>query len=210
MWSDNMVETKILLRSCLSIITFISCITVSITAMSYEEPYYTIVKKTEIYEVRRYSKRLVAQVNYDQENSGFRILFNYISGENEGSTEVQMTIPVTQSTQIDMTATVTQSKNDGQMVMRFFLPKQYSLKTAPKPTDQRVTIAELPEQYFGIIRFSGFASDRNFEKHSLELKSALIKDGLVTSGQPIKATYNSPFTVPFLRRNEAMYPLFWK
>ena len=101
-------------------------------------------------------------------------------------------------------------KKDGQMVMRFFLPKQYSLKTAPKPTDKRVTIAELPEQYFGVIRFSGFASDSNFDNHRQELKAALDKDGLVTAGQPIKATYNSPFTVPFLRRNEVMYPLVWQ
>ena len=205
-----MVEPKILLRSCLWIFFFIGCIAVSIPAMSYEEPDYTIVKKTEIYEVRRYAKRVVAQVNYGQENGGFRVLFNYISGENEGSTEVQMTIPVTQSKQIDMTVPVTQSKNDSQMVMRFFLPKQFSLKTAPKPTDQRVTIAELPEEYFGVVRFSGFASDRNFERHSLKLKSALNNDGLIIAGQPIKATYNSPFTVPFLRRNEAMYRLVWE
>ena len=205
-----MLESKMLLRRCLSIFVFIGCITVSIPAMSYEEPHYTIVKKTEIYEVRRYAKRVVAQVNYGEKNGGFRVLFNYISGENEGSTEVQMTIPVTQSKQIDMTVPDTQSKNDGQMVMRFFLPKQFSLKTAPKPTDQRVTIAELPEEYFGVVRFSGFASDRNFERHSLELKSALNKDGLIIAGQPIKATYNSPFTVPFLRRNEAMYPLVWE
>ena len=205
-----MVEPKILLRRCLSIFVFIGCITVSIPAMSYEEPHYTIVKKTEIYEVRRYAKRVVAQVNYGEKNGGFRVLFNYISGENEGSTEVQMTIPVTQSKQIDMTVPVTQSKNDSQMVMRFFLPKQFSLKTAPKPTDQRVTIAELPEEYFGVVRFSGFASDRNFERHSLKLKSALNNDGLIIAGQPIKATYNSPFTVPFLRRNEAMYRLVWE
>ena len=205
-----MLESKMLLRRCLSIFVFIGCITVSIPAMSYEEPHYTIVKKTEIYEVRRYAKRVVAQVNYGEKNGGFRVLFNYISGENEGSTEVQMTIPVTQSKQIDMTVPVTQSKNDSQMVMRFFLPKQFSLKTAPKPTDQRVTIAELPEEYFGVVRFSGFASDRNFERHRLELKSALNKDGLVTAGQSIKATHNSPFTVPFLRRNEAMYPLVWE
>ena len=210
MWTDDMVERKILLIRCLSIFASIFCITVCIPAMSYEEPDYTIVKKTEIYEVRHYAKRLVAQVYYGQENGGFRVLFNYISGENEDATEVQMTIPVTQSKQIDMTAPVTQSKNNEQMVMRFFLPKQYSLNSAPKPSDQRVTIAELPEQYFGVISFSGFASDSNFERHSLELKSALNEDGLVVVGQPIKATYNSPFTVPFLRRNEAMYPLVWE
>ena len=209
-WVSIMEEAESTFRRCLSTFAVISCITLSGPAMSYEEPDYSIIQKTEVYEVRLYAKRTVAQVNYDQENVGFRVLFNYISGDNEGSTEVQMTIPVTQSKQIDMTAPVTGSKKDGQMVMRFFLPKQYSLKTAPKPTDQRVTIAELPEQYFGVIRFSGFASDGNFENHSLELKTALDKDGLVTAGSPIKATYNSPFTVPFLRRNEAMYPLVWQ
>ena len=50
-------------------------------AMSYEEPQYKIIKKTDIYEVRRYEQRTVAQAKYDQENSGFRILFDYISGK---------------------------------------------------------------------------------------------------------------------------------
>ena len=50
----------------------------------------------------------------------------------------------------------------------------------------------------------GFASDGNFEEHYTELKAALDKDGMVIKGPPIKATYNSPFTLPFLRRNEAM------
>ena len=178
--------------------------------MSYEGPVYSVVKKTAVYELRFYGKRTVAEVNYVQENRGFRVLFDYISGKNEASTEVQMTIPVTQSRQIDMTTPVAHSENDGQMIMRFFLPKHYSLEIAPKLTDPRVTIVELPGQFFGVIRFSGFASDSKFERHSLLLKIALDKDGYVTDGQPIKATYNSPFTVSFLRRNEAMYSLVWE
>ena len=84
-----------------------------------------------------------------------------------------------------------------------------SAKNAPKPTDRRVRIIDLPEQYFGVISYSGFASDSNFEKHHEELRMVLLKDGLVITGPPVKATYNSPFTPPFLRRNEAMYPLEW-
>ena len=177
--------------------------------MSYEEPKFTIIKKTDVYEVRRYETRTVAEVTYGDEDSGFRVLFDYISGANKDIQEIQMTVPVTQSKEIDMTAPVTQSDNNGQMVMRFFLTSNYSKQNAPKPTDKRVQIIDLPDEYFAVISYSGFASDSNFIKHHEELKAAMERDGLIAIGPPLKATYNSPFTPPFLRRNEAMYPLKW-
>jgi hypothetical protein len=182
---------------------------ISGSAMSYEEPEYTIVNETDTYEVRRYNNRTVAEVTVDEGNSGFRVLFAYISGANNGSRKVEMTVPVTQSAAIDMTLPVTQSNTNGKMVMRFFLPNQYSMQNAPKPDDKRVRIIDLPEQYFGVISYSGFASESNFEKHHEELRTVLLNDGLVITGPPVKATYNSPFTPPFLRRNEAMYPIEW-
>ena len=204
-----MVEPKPLLRFSVFLIALIAYLTASVPAMSYEEPEYSIVKKTDVYEVRQYKKRTVAEVTYGEEDSGFRVLFDYISGANKGSKEVEMTIPVTQSKEIDMTAPVTQSMTDGKMSMRFFLPMQYSKQNAPEPNDERVRIIDLPTEYFAVISYSGFASDGNFAEHSTELKAALDKDGMVIKGPPIKATYNSPFTLPFLRRNEAMYSLEW-
>ena len=209
MWVDNMVEPKSLLRFSVFLIAFLTYLTASVPAMSYEEPEYSIVKKTDVYEVRQYKQRTVAEVTYGEEDSGFRVLFDYISGANKGSKEVEMTIPVTQSKEIDMTAPFTQSMTDGKMSMRFFLPMQYSKQNAPEPNDERVRIIDLPTEYFAVISYSGFASDGNFEEHYTELKAALDKDGMVIKGPPIKATYNSPFTLPFLRRNEAMYPLEW-
>ena len=206
-WVDNMVEQKPLLRLSVFLLALLAYLTASFPAMSYEEPEYNIVKKTHVYEVRQYKKRTVAEVIYGEEDSGFRVLFDYISGSNKGSKEVEMTIPVTQSKEIDMTVPVTQSASDGKMSMRFFLPKKYSKKNAPEPIDERVKIIDLPEEYFAVISYSGFASDSNFEEHHKELKAALDKDGMTIKGPPIKATYNSPFTPPFLRRNEAMYPL---
>jgi hypothetical protein len=209
MWVDNMVEPKPLLRFSVFLIALLAYLTASVPAMSYEEPEYSIVKKTNVYEVRQYKNRTVAEVTYGEEDSGFRVLFDYISGANKGSKEVEMTIPVTQSKEIDMTVPVTQSTTDGKMSMRFFLPMQYSKQNAPEPNDERVRIIDLPAEYFAVISYSGFASDGNFEEHFTELKAALDKDGMVIKGPPIKATYNSPFTLPFLRRNEAMYPLEW-
>ena len=209
MWLDNMVKQKPQLCLSVLLITMLAYLIASVPAMSYEEPEYTTEKKTEVYEVRKYKKRTVAEVAYGEEGNGFRLLFDYISGANKGSKEVEMTIPVTQSKEIDMAVPVTQSASDGEMSMRFFLPKQYSKQNAPEPNDERVKIIDLPEEYFAVISYSGFASDSNFEEHHKELKAALDKDGMVIKGPPIKATYNSPFTPPFLRRNEAMYPLEW-
>ena len=204
-----MVERNNPIRSGIIFLALFSYITVPVPAMSYEEPKFTIIKKTDVYEVRRYETRTVAEITYGDEDSGFRVLFDYISGANKDIQEIQMTVPVTQSKEIDMTAPVTQSNNNGQMVMRFFLPSNYSKQNAPKPTDKRVQIIGLPDGYFAVISYSGFASDSNFIKHHEELKVAMERDGLIVTGPPLKATYNSPFTPPFLRRNEAMYPLKW-
>ena len=135
---DNMVKQKLRLRLSVLLMTILSYLTASVPAMSYEEPEYSIVKKTDVYEVRQYRKRTVAEVIFGEEDSGFRVLFAYISGANKGSKEVEMTIPVTQSKKIDMTAPVTQSASEGEMSMRFFLPKQYSKQNAPEPNDERV------------------------------------------------------------------------
>ena len=204
-----MVERNNLIRIGIIFLALFSYITASVPAMSYEEPKFTIIKKTDVYEVRRYETRTVAEVTYGDEDNGFRVLFDYISGANKDIQEIQMTVPVTQSEEIDMNAPVTQSENNGQMVMRFFLPSNYSKQNAPKPTDKRVQIIDLPDEYFAVISYSGFASDSNFIKHHEELKVAMERDGLIVTGPPLKATYNSPFTPPFLRRNEAMYPLKW-
>ena len=204
-----MIKQSNLTRFSLLILAMFMCFTVSVHAVSYEEPEYNIVKKTDVYEVRRYGKRTIAEVTYGEEDSGFRVLFDYISGANKGSKEVEMTVPVTQSVEIDMTLPVAQSRSGGKMIMRFFLPKQYSTQNAPDPDDKRIKIIDLPEEYFAVISYSGFASDSNFEEHYKNLEAAVKQDGLVAKGPPLKATYNSPFTLPFLRRNEVMYPLEW-
>ena len=115
-------------RFCMLVITLIVYFTTSVPAMSYEEPEYSIVEKTEVFEVRKYKKRTVAEVAYSEDGSGFRLLFDYISGANNDSKKIEMTIPVTQSKEIDITVPVTHSTTDGKMSMRFFLPKQYSKK----------------------------------------------------------------------------------
>ena len=166
--------------------------------MAYEEPSFNIVYQTEVYEIRHYFDRIAVQANYTNQNSSFRNLFNYISGANKDSQEIKMTTPVTQY------------EKNSELVMQFYLPSKYTSKTAPIPNDPRVTLINIEEGYYAVIRYSGNARDKNFDKHSQILRTSLIEDKVQILGPSIKAIYNGPFTLPIMRRNEAMFKVEWK
>ena len=167
------------------------------TTMANEEASYDVVHKTDIYEVRYYSDRLVAQVTNKGDNNSFRKLFNYISGENKNSEKIAMTIPVTQT------------KKDGELFMQFYLPSKYNKETTPIPTNSDIEITTIKEGYFAVIKFSGRSSDKNFKKHNKILKQKLLEDKISIKGLAVKASYNSPFTLPPFRRNEVMFNVDW-
>ena len=173
-------------------------------SMALEEPKYQILESNNNYEIRKYSDRLAVEVTYSNEDSGFRYLFNYISGENTTSEKVSMTVPVTQSVKIDMTAPVTQSKKDGKLVMQFYLPSKFTINNAPKPTNNRVSLVVIEGGIYAVIKYSGRVTDKNFQKHYEELKKYLTKDNIDFIEPGIRATFNGPFTLPILRRNEVM------
>ena len=118
-----------------------------------------------------------------------------------------MTIPVTQSTKIDMTAPVNQVEVNGDRVMRFFLPTKFTMLDAPRPTSNAIKLVIVKGQTYAVARYSGRSSDQNFIRNAHTLSKALKRDGVNTSGDPIKATFNGPFMPFFLRRNEVMVPI---
>ena len=166
--------------------------------MANEEAKYDVVKSNEIYEIRKYSDRLAVQALNTNENNSFRKLFNYISGDNETNEEIKMTIPVTQM------------ENKGNMTMQFYLPSKFNKDNVPYPSSSDVKIVNIEGGYYAVIRYSGRASNKNFIKHKEILKNELKKDNISISGSAIKASYNSPFTLPMLKRNEAMFKVNWK
>ena len=177
--------------------------------MALEEPKYEIIKSNKDYEIRKYNNLLAIQTEYSYENSGFRYLFNYISGENNLSEKVSMTVPVTQSVKIDMTSPVTQLNKNGKMVMQFYLPSKFTLENAPKPTNSRVNLVTMEGGHFAVLKYSGSSSDKNYLKKLNKLKDSLIKDKIEMLDSGTKATFNGPFTLPILRRNEAMIEIKW-
>jgi hypothetical protein len=163
--------------------------------MAYEEANYEVVKKNEIYEIRKYSDRLAIETEISNQGSSFRKLFNYISGNNEDKEEIKMTTPVTQV------------EKKGNMTMQFYLPSKFNKKNIPSPSNPDVKILNIKGGYYAAITYSGRASDKNFTRHKNILENELIKKNISILSPPIKATYNSPFTLPLLRRNEAMFEI---
>ena len=175
-------------------IVFLGLIITS-NSMSYEEANYKVVKKNNIYEIRKYSDRLVIETSISNEGSSFRKLFNYISGNNDKNEEIKMTTPVTQM------------EKKGNMTMQFYLPSRFNKENIPSPSNPDVKILNIKGGYYAVIRYSGRASDKNFIKHKSILENELKKDDMSILSPPIKATYDGPFTLPMNRRNEAMFEI---
>ena len=166
--------------------------------MANEEAKYEVVKSSKIYEIRKYSDRLVVQTVNTSQNSSFRKLFNYISGDNETNEKIKMTIPVTEI------------KKKGNATMQFYLPSKFNKDNVPKPSRSDLEIAIIDQGYYAVITYSGRASEKNFVKHKEILENELKKDKISIVGFAVKATYNGPYTLPMLRRNEAMFKINWK
>ena len=181
------------MKKILSIIVF-NIIIVS-NSMATEQLKYETLDTNEIYEIRKYSDRLVIETETSNQNSSFRKLFNYISGSNEKNQEIKMTAPVTQI------------EKNGNMTMQFYLPSEFDENNVPNPSNSEVKILNMKGGYFAAITYSGRASDKNFLKHKEILENQLKEDKITILSPPIRATYNSPFTLPMLRRNEVMFEI---
>lgn len=183
-------------------------------AHAIDEPTYTVVQSTDVYEVRQYAPYLVAEVVVpgpasEAGNQGFKLLAGYIFGKNKGERKLAMTAPVTQTpmpaaapVKLDMTAPVTQAATPGGYLVQFVMPKGYTLATLPEPLDAQVKLREVAGSRVAVIRFSGSWSQSTYEDKLQTLRSALTAAGLATAGEPVSSRYNSPFSLPFLRRNE--------
>ncbi len=89
----------------------------SVIAMASDEPDFTVELKDGDYEIRRYAPLLAAEVTVTGErsvaiNQGFRVLADFIFGNNTARKKIDMTTPVTQqpSEKIAMTVPVTQQR----------------------------------------------------------------------------------------------------
>lgn len=112
-----------------------------------------------------------------------------------------MPVEVRDKERIAMTVPVQTSETNGAVRMQFFLPAKYSRDNAPTPVDARVRLVTIPDETVAILQFSG--SGRDFAERQSELIARLVGLRWRPIAAPYTLYYDAPFTLPFLRRNEA-------
>ena len=189
----------------------LGAVTWSAMASNVETPDYKVYSKSGNLEIREYGPTIVAEATVEGERDkaiqrGFRIIADYIFGNNLSSAKVAMTAPVTQqsSEKIAMTAPVTQQAKGQSWNVRFVMPSKYTMETLPKPVNPEVALIAVPATRFAAIRFSGFASQVSLDAQETKLRAFIAERGLIATNMPQYAFYNAPWTLPFMRRNEIM------
>jgi len=188
---------------------------VSSTAMAVEEAKYTVIRSDGDMELRDYEPSIVAETRVegdfeDASGEAFRTLFRYIDGQNEARDKIAMTAPVSQkqgAQKIAMTAPVSQEASAEGWLISFMMPSSFTMDTIPVPLDDAVNIRQLPAYRAAAIRYSGFWSEKNYERHLAELMEWIEAQNLQVTGSPVWARYNAPFTPWFMRRNEILVPV---
>ena len=179
-----------------------------------EVPAYKILKKDQNIEIRQYPPLIIAEVKtagsrHASISDGFRILADFIFGNNEGEKQLSMNAPITQQEgiKIAMTAPVQQEKTDAEWATSFIMPSKFSIDTIPNPINDRIKIIQIPSKRYAVITFAGRSTEENLTKHTTELEKYMNGSSYSKVGNAKYAFYNPPWTLPFLRRNEVQFEL---
>ena len=176
-----------------------------------EKPDYKVIQSEQNIEIRQYEPMIIAEVEVDGKREdaigdGFRLLADYIFGNNTVQQVISMTAPVQQkeNQKIAMTAPVQQQSTGKSWRMSFVMPSKYSMDSLPVPNNNRVRLKEILTKKFVVIEFSGTNSNENVTEHENQLMNYIEANQIKINGSPIYAFYNPPWSLPFLRRNEVM------
>ena len=176
-----------------------------------EKPDYEVIQSVQNIEIRQYEPMIIAEVEVDGKREdaigdGFRLLADYIFGNNTVQQVISMTAPVQQkeNQKIAMTAPVQQQSTGKSWRMSFVMPSKYSMDSLPVPNNNRVRLKGILAKKFVVIEFSGTNSNENVTEHENQLMNYIEENQIKINDSPKYAFYNPPWSLPFLRRNEVM------
>jgi hypothetical protein len=159
-------------------------------------PMYEVEARSGDLELRNYPLQVEASTELhtpsfqDALDRGFARLACYIFGANAANADIAMTTPAITT------------MHDGAHAMSFIMPPGWPLTSLPQPDDPRVVLRETPARRIAALCFRGRFTAENVRRHEHVLLQGVIEAGLVARGSIMFAAYDSPATLPFLRRNE--------
>jgi effector-binding domain-containing protein len=191
------MNKKYILIASVVLIIILGCILVGPIMSNVEKPKYHVISSQENIEIRKYNPMIIALVEVQGERKeaikgGFKILADYIFGNNKSKEDIPMTAPVRQQ------------KFQENWQISFIMPSEYNMETLPQPNNKNISLKELPSKKYIVINFSGMISDQNIALHEEKLKKYTLENEMHILSSPIYAFYNPPWTLPFMRRNEIM------
>jgi len=167
---------------------------VSTSRAAIETPDYILIRKDGKCEIRDYPALTVATTPMEgaDMDGGFRQLFRFITGRNEGAEKIAMTSPVLIETA------------QGRKTMSFIMPKKTVEKGVPKPAGESVSLETVAAARYAVLRFSGGRSAKHEANAIGKINAWLAAQKIVGKSDPIFAYYDPPWTPTFFRRNEVM------
>jgi len=179
-----------------------------------ETPSYKVIQSKGKIEIREFDPMVIAEVQVvgrrkDAISSGFKLLADYIFGNNISQENIDTTATIQRpaSEKIAMTAPVQQQLANNSWLVSFVMPSEYNLEDLPKPKNVEVKLKNVPVKRFVTIQFSGTSSDENLAKHKKLLVEFIKNNSISVTGTSKYAFYNPPWTLPLMRRNEVMFEI---
>jgi hypothetical protein len=169
---------------------------VELARLFVPEPTFERLGRIADLEIRRYPAMVEAScVVPDAElhsalDRGYGRLACFVYGANAASETIARTAPV-------MLAMA-----DGHYAVSFVMPPGRTIGELPAPSHPGVELREVPERAVAVLRFRGRSTRDNIAKHERVLLEQLIEAGLAARGSIVFAAFDSPATLPVLRRNE--------
>jgi len=181
---------------------------ISGSAEGLDMPAYTVLERRPGYEVRRYDGYGMAALSLDASRAiglegtvrAFNALSGYVLGANADGAVLEMTAPLRTELASEFGA--------GDAELSIMLPCRLSAVTAPAPSDGAVRLRQQAPQTMAVAKFAGLATDGEVRRRLLALRQELAADGVVAAGGGYSLLqYNSPYTLPFQRKNEIAVPV---
>jgi hypothetical protein len=160
------------------------------------EPAYDAAGSVGDLELRRCAARVEAVTEIEDSHleaaldHGYGRLASYVCRANSRRELLTRTTPV-------LTA-----MRDGRYTVAFVMPPGRMLSDLPRPEHPGIALREVPAHPIAALRFRGRFTRDNVVAHERALLRNVVDAGLATRGSVVFAAYDSPLTLPLLRRNE--------